>query len=304
MQDNIQELIFGDIQFDVRQEICSQHILITHFSKENISALKNNNGKTHFYMSQELYSLVQKLIKFGFLNKFELHSKIIPGEYPQTIVGTKVTIYKNDDSLFGSMAVIAYSNKIDKSIFYCHSYTENGAHKKRIKNWKKIIRNSDLDNIYFDKSMNSNEKLSVPNENSIQKAFTEFLLEATSSDAKVLFSPLNPTRLFRYNEIARQNGIDILWQEDFANLLLFFYPKIDLTLAYTNPQKTQVIKQVETKKKIVPTLVYTDYYIDPLLQNISTIEIPFNFKSLITPINNHQIIQLKKDLEIQTITFI
>ncbi|KRN33168.1 hypothetical protein QS460_03635 [Liquorilactobacillus mali] len=300
MSENNSEFVFENIQFDVRKTVIKKYVFITHYSENNINALRTSDKKIRFYLSQELYTLIQKLIRFGFIDKLQSQPKIIPAQYPQRIDGVEITAYKNDDSLYGSLAFLI--NSPSKSIFYCHSFTNKGAHSKRLKNWKKVIRQNQPSSFYLDAKMYTNNSHTIISETGIQKQFGKFISHVSAdAPAKVLFSPLNPERLAKYNETAREHDRIILWQREYAELLNFFFPDDEFLTSFSkDEQNLAVIQQVDTKLEIIDA---ENNYTDPMLRPVTAANYPTKITPLITPIDDNSLLQLKQDLKIEQIIF-
>lgn len=300
MSENNSELTFENIQLDVREKIVKNQVFITHYSDNNISALRIANKKINFYLSQELYTLIQKLIRFGFIDKLQSQPKIIPIQYSQKIGDLKVTAYRNDDSLFGSLSLSIES--ISSSIFYCHSFTTKGAHNKRINKWKKIIRQEQPSIFYLDQKMHAVNSGSIISETGIQKQFGKFLSRMSSDiPAKVVLSPLNPERLAKYNETAREHDTEIIWHEKYVKLLKFFFPDEEFSSSLPkNEQVANFVHQVEPDSELISS---SNYYIDPMLRSTISEKESTTFEPLITPLDDNEILQLKSDLKIDQIIF-
>ncbi|MFT9204393.1 MAG: hypothetical protein ABF536_03030, partial [Liquorilactobacillus mali] len=270
-----------------------------HYSENNINALRTSDKKIRFYLSQELYTLIQKLIRFGFIDKLQSRPKIIPAQYPQRIDGVEITAYKNDDSLYGSLAFLI--NSSSKSIFYCHSFTNKGAHSKRLKNWKKVIRQNQPSSFYLDAKMYTNNSHPIISETGIQKQFSKFISHVSAdAPAKVLFSPLSPERLAKYNETAREHDRIILWQKEYAELLNFFFPDDEFLTSLSDGQNLAIIQQGDPKLVIIDA---ENNYIDPMLRPVTAANYPTKITPLITPIDDNSLLQLKRDLKIEQIIF-
>ncbi|MFT9097679.1 hypothetical protein [Liquorilactobacillus sp.] len=294
------ELIFENVQLDVREVVLKERVFITHYSENNIQALRTADKNVRFYLSQELYTLIQKLIRFGFIAKLQNQPKIIPAQYTQKIAGLEITAYKNDDSLFGSLVFLI--NSTNKSIFYCHSFTNKGAHNKRIKNWKKIIRKEQPIVFYLDTKMYTNNSSPVISEAGIQKQFGKFIAHLPAdAHAKVRFSALNPERLAKYNETAKEHNTLIIWQEDYAKFLSFFFPNEEfLTSLPKDKENLRNIRQISTKFVLTAS---SDNYVDPMLHPVIEKGPVGGITPLITPIDDHELLQLKQDLKSTQIIF-
>lgn len=91
------------------------------------------------------------------------------------------------------------------------------------KTGKKIIRKEQPIVFYLDTKMYTNNSSPVISEAGIQKQFGKFIAHLPAdAHAKVRFSALNPERLAKYNETAKEHNTLIIWQEDYAKFLSFF----------------------------------------------------------------------------------
>ncbi len=144
-----------------------------------------------------------------------------------------------------------------KALGYTGRFITRGAHKKRIKKWKKAFQTAKLDLLLLDSAALQTSEVFVSN----TKKFKRFLTDLSPTDLPALkLSKLAPEEILEYQEIAKQAGRTLLLAPDLAILAKLLFPFDDFTaitstnlkLAEEKPEK--FIMQAEMTKQA--TVVY------------------------------------------------
>ncbi|KRL00079.1 hypothetical protein [Liquorilactobacillus capillatus] len=285
-------------------------VILTHLSETNLHLLYNLPKNLTCYLSQELFLLLQKMQRFNLIPALPTMGKIIPYDYPQQLGSFSITAYKNNDSLFGSLALILRHKQT--AVGYVAAFELYGGHKKRTKNWLKQMSRSKLTAFITSHTMlENNYSAQLPtSENGIQKYFAKQLQKAAEQPVKVLLSPWNPEQLHRFNETCADLNKKLVLPLTLAQFLHSFFPE-DIIYYSSNVQqatKPLVTEQLiylslEKIQKEPATIVLYDssmpFFIDPSIQKNST---GYNyFKPTIAPLAPEDITMLKQRLNITTI---
>lgn len=228
-------------KFFISQNIFEfQAVIITQLSKDNLHLLYSASPKIVFYMSQELFLLLQKMQRFNLIPVILNMGKIIPYGFPQKIGSFKVTAYKNDDSLYGSLALIISDIQTKITVGYVNIFALYGGHKKRARQWLKKMAASNMKAFITSKAMFNNKPAQLPtSENGIQKNFCKQLQNKQSAKPfSVFLSPWNPERLHRFYETCTALDKKLVLPAAMAELLHFFFPE-DTVYYYATAEVAQ-----------------------------------------------------------------
>ncbi|KRL04209.1 hypothetical protein [Liquorilactobacillus oeni] len=307
---NTDELIFKDgadfLQVDVRKKKICRQCLLTYFSSANLRALYQASPCEIFYVGFDFFVLLQKMQRFGLIPQLNAKLKIIPEGYPQQFKKLQISVYKNDDTIYGSLSLIIKHKKTNT--LYCNFFTQNGMHKKRVKNWKKAAKQLPIANLIIGSEMLISPSAQLPaSEVGLQKHFRK-VLERLQPDqmTKIVLSPWNPERLYHFNEIANGYDITIIWQPSFSHLLHYFYPHETFTTTKIKKRPEKMIFQADlAKSKKGQTFSYTDQALQNnlmLWKNYSWTD-KNNFNRLGSPENKELCRRLKLELQPQRFIF-
>ena len=215
--------------------------LFTHLSTDLLRILADKRRKNLVYLPQMLLKQLQKLVQAGFIRPLNFRKiKCYPYNYPVQISDLWVTAFPSDDGLNGAVSLLLEHE--GKALGYTGRFITRGAHKKRIKKWKKAFQTSEV---------------FVSN----TKKFKRFLTDLSPTDLPALkLSKLAPEEILEYQEIAKQAGRTLLLAPDLAILAKLLFPFDDFTaitstnlkLAEEKPEK--FIMQAEMTKQA--TVVY------------------------------------------------
>lgn len=290
-----------------------QVVILTHLSESNLHLLYSLPQGITLYMSQELFLLLQKMQRFSLIAPIPDMGKIIPYNFPQQIGSFKVTAYKNDDSLYGSLALTI--GQKSTTIGYANAFDLYGGHKKRTKKWIKKMATANLTTFITSNAMSGKRSPQLPtNENGIQKNFTKQLKSSKDEPFKVLLSPWNPERLHRFNETCSELDKKLVLPAAIASLLKFFFPTDNVYCYISEKSSTKKSSASELTRvtwkqiqdKVSDFVLYNDKqpnFIDPSIRVKKPIEnhswlSDCNFGHTITPLSDSDMTTLKSRLNI------
>ena len=230
--------------------------LFTHLSTDLLRILADKRRKNLVYLPQMLLKQLQKLVQAGFIRPLNFRKiKCYPYNYPVQISDLWVTAFPSDDGLNGAVSLLLEHE--GKALGYTGRFITRGAHKKRIKKWKKAFQTAKLDLLLLDSAALQTSEVFVSN----TKKFKRFLTDLSPTDLPALkLSKLAPEEILEYQEIAKQAGRTLLLAPDLAILAKLLFPFDDFTaitstnlkLAEEKPEK--FIMQAEMTKQA--TVVY------------------------------------------------
>ena len=230
--------------------------LFTHLSTDLLRILADKRRKNLVYLPQMLLKQLQKLVQAGFIRPLNFRKiKGFPYNYPVQISDLWVTAFPSDDGLNGAVSLLLEHE--GKALGYTGRFITRGAHKKRIKKWKKAFQTAKLDLLLLDSAALQTSEVFVSN----TKKFKRFLTDLSPTDLPALkLSKLAPEEILEYQEIAKQAGRTLLLAPDLAILAKLLFPFDDFTaitstnlkLAEEKPEK--FIMQAEMTKQA--TVVY------------------------------------------------
>ncbi|KRM97520.1 hypothetical protein FC19_GL001561 [Liquorilactobacillus aquaticus DSM 21051] len=289
-----------------------QVVILTQLSENNLQLLYSAPSKVLFYMSQELFLLLQKMQRFGLVPKITNMGKIIPYDFPQKIGPFKVTAYKNDDSLYGSLALVIRDTQT--AIGYVNAFVLYGGHKKRTKKWLKKMAGSNLTAFITSSTMFTDKSAQLPkSENGIQKYFSKQLKSIQPTEPfKVLLSPWNPERLHRFNETCTELNKKLVLPVSIAEFLHFFFPD-DTIYCYSTSETVQeqevqnkmhYISERQLKERPSDFVLQDDanpLFVDPSIQNSQACQKKSwlnksNFNRTIEPLDEKMLADLENRL--------
>lgn len=230
--------------------------MFTHLSTDLLQILADKRRKNLVYLPQMLLKQLQKLVQAGFIRPLNFRKiKCYPYNYPVQISDLWVTAFPSDDGLNGAVSLLLEHE--GKALGYTGRFITRGAHKKRIKKWKKAFQTAKLDLLLLDSAALQTSEVFVSN----TKKFKRFLTNLSPTDLPALkLSKLAPEEILEYQEIAKQAGRTLLLAPDLAILAKLLFPFDDFTaitptnlkLAEEKPEK--FIMQAEMTKQA--TVVY------------------------------------------------
>ncbi|MCQ2556612.1 MAG: hypothetical protein MJ140_01330 [Ligilactobacillus sp.] len=210
---NIQTYPTGVLLPDLGLDTLGQTTILTHLSQSNLDLLTKYPDHD-FYLSLDLFMLLQKLTRLGILATYPSNMKTLPLGYPTTIGPYTVTALASDNGYLGAIALIL--EKDSQKIGYLPSFLPQGIHKTRIKKLKKHLNAAQLDILLIAQSM-ATEQPGL-NYKQLTKYFTTQLATASSFAAY----PYSPELLLRLDDLAQKQGHPLNWQPDFQAYLQAF----------------------------------------------------------------------------------
>lgn len=234
-------------------------VILTHLDNDALDFLADYDEQKTVYVSFEFYKLIQKLIAVKLLAETQVQLKIIPYQYPLTIGDITLTAFPNDDGQFGSFALLAQG--AEKVLGYCDAIYTHGNHNKRIKRWKQIFHQNQLDILVLGSKISPVAKnQNALSENGMQEMLTKFITKnKTHTPLTALLSPFNPERLYRYDKTAKLNHTPIIWNQNYLQLLQAFYPFAEFYSAKNLPLTSKsAIVQSEQSHQLTASKIFTD----------------------------------------------
>ena len=194
--------------------------LFTHLSTDLLRILADKRRKNLVYLPQMLLKQLQKLVQAGFIRPLNFRKiKCYPYNYPVQISDLWVTAFPSDDGLNGAVSLLLEHE--GKALGYTGRFITRGAHKKRIKKWKKTFQTAKLDLLLLDSAALQTSEVFVSN----TKKFKRFLTNLSPTDLPALkLSKLAPEEILEYQEIAKQAGRTLLLAPDLAILAKLLFP--------------------------------------------------------------------------------
>lgn len=216
------------IDGDIENASAFKDIVITHLSLNTLNIIENNNSPyRRVNISFELMQLLQKLWRNRIIKKPNVMPKfrILPINYSSVLgLEFKVTPFKNDDGLIGSIALVIEDVGTGEKMGYIPNFITQGQHKSQIKNWKKHFRNYQLDQlVIFNNNSNQQSKQVTYSEKNFEKEIKLHLNNGDLSWIQKQLLPLNPDRLINIKHLADDNNIQILWTASTARLLHYYF---------------------------------------------------------------------------------
>lgn len=243
------------------------YLVLTHLKEETLNLLTQINPTTPVYLSQDLYWLLQKLMRFNFITSFPLNCKILPYGCAVTLENVEITALNSDDGLYGAIALLIASAQ--QTLAYPGAFCLQGAHKKRLKNWKKILQASQPDYLILDQRLKNLAKPDLSEVN-LQKAFLKFLNHQPLKP-KIILSPWNPERIYRYHQTALGVGWKIIFNQNYAKFLHSLYPFDTFYVDFASSE--EYFKQPATNEKIIVQTEInnstTKVFIDPVIADFA-----------------------------------
>lgn len=172
------------------------------------------------YVSQELFTLLQKLAATDLLPPLKHHLKIIPYTYPLYHDGWAITVKANEDGLYGAL-VLLLTGPDQQKIGYCFRFDQGGIHNKRIKKWKKWLKASNISYLLLGQSMFSNEPTPLMTYRGWQKHLTK-LLAATTTTTTFAINPWKIDQLLQLAKTAQQHHFNVTWQPQLAPVIAYY----------------------------------------------------------------------------------
>lgn len=218
------------IRLDPKENVASTAediYLFTHLSTDLLQILADKRRKNLVYLPQMLLKQLQKLVQAGFIRPLNFRKiKCYPYNYPVQIADLWVTAFPSDDGLNGAVSLLLEHE--GKAFGYTGRFITRGAHKKRIKKWKKAFQTAKLDLLLLDSAALQTSEVFVSN----TKKFKRFLANLSTTDLPALkLSELAPEEILEYQEIAKQAGRTLLLAPDLAILAKLLFPFDDFTAA-------------------------------------------------------------------------
>ncbi|GKS80371.1 hypothetical protein LPAF129_00560 [Ligilactobacillus pabuli] len=235
------------------------YVILTHLDNDALDFLADYDEQKNVYVSFEFYKLIQKLIAVKLLAETQVQLKIIPYQYPLTLGDIRLTAFPNDDGQFGSFALLATGP--EKTVGYCDAVYTHGNHNKRIKRWKKIFQQSQLDILVLGSKISPLTKnQNALSENGMQEMLTKFITKNNANaPLTALLSPFNPERLYRYDKTAKLNQTPIIWNKNYLQLLQAFYPYAEFYGAENLPLTSKsALVQSEQRHQLAANKIFTD----------------------------------------------
>lgn len=229
------------IRLDPKENVASTAediYLFTHLSTDLLQILADKRRKNLVYLPQMLLKQLQKLVQAGFIRPLNFRKiKCYPYNYPVQIADLWVTAFPSDDGLNGAVSLLLEHE--GKALGYTGRFITRGAHKKRIKKWKKAFQTAKLDLLLLDSAALQTSEVFVSN----TKKFKRFLANLSTTDLPALkLSELAPEEILEYQEIAKQAGRTLLLAPDLAILAKLLFPFDDFTAATPTTLKLAVEK--------------------------------------------------------------
>ncbi|WP_281164659.1 hypothetical protein [Liquorilactobacillus sicerae] len=216
----------GWLQCDIRQQLLpkTRYLIITELSPHNLQILQQAlPSQLQIWLSYDLLHLLQKMKRFELFDYSWKDFKLLPNGYPQFLGATALTAYANDDSRFGSLALLLEQNK--QRIGYCRHIAFAGPHKKRIKRWKKALQQAQINYLLLDQTMTNLPTVNhFENEAGLLHHWEKYL-NHHPHDISLALSPWNPERLGRYAALCQAHQRQLFLQPAFGKLLEWSAPR-------------------------------------------------------------------------------
>lgn len=259
-----QQTTLGIDTFEIDESV--NYLIFTHLQEETLNFLTTKSCEIPVYLSQNLYWLLQKLVRFKFIAPLSITCHVLPYSYQVRLGNFKVTAFNSDDGLYGAIALLIENQKQQK-IGYSGALSSIGAHKKRLKTWKKALHDSQLDVLLVDNALQADKHDNLSEVN-LQKALLKLLTQQTTP-ISAIFSPWNPERLYRYHQTALSVGWKIIFAKNYANLLHALYPFETFYVSFDSTQEN--LKQIPvTSKTILQQTKFdtaTVQFVDPVIED-------------------------------------
>lgn len=274
------------IDGDIENASAFKDIVITHLSVNTLNIIENNNSPyRRINISFELMQLLQKLWRSRIIKKPNVmpRFRILPFNYSSVLgLEFKVTPFKNDDGLIGSIALVIEDVGTGEKIGYVPNFITQGQHKNQIKNWKKHFRNYQLDQlVIFNNNSDQKVKQITYSEKNLEKEIKLHLNHGDLSWIQKQLLPLNPDRLINIKHLADDNNIKILWTASTACLLHYYFP--NEILIY---QKNSVLKKEQQNFLEKNDLLMADDKVQ--VSDLAVITQPINLEPLNQKIDHYR----------------
>lgn len=216
----------GWLQCDIRQQLLPEttDLIITELNPHNLQILQQPlPSQLQIWLSYDLLNLLQKMKRFELFTYNWKNFKLLPNGYPQFWGTTTITAYANDDSRFGSLALLLEQNQ--QRIGYCRHIAFAGSHKKRIKRWQKAFRHAQINYLLLDQTMTALPTVDhFTSEASLLHHWEKYLNHHPQAIFLAL-SPWNPERIGRYAALCQAHQRQLFLQPAFGKLLDWFAPR-------------------------------------------------------------------------------
>lgn len=184
----------------------TEYIFFTHMSDEVGRLLGRLPKTSEAFITQEIYKLAQRVLKFC---EVPLHilenTRIIPYDYPVELNGLTVTAKANDDGWFGSCVLLIEED--GRKTGYAPRFVTHGIHKKRIRRWKQFFRDQKLDLLILGKAMIGEGPATLNDFVDLDQGIAGLKPDATITTT---LSPYDPDSLIKLNVICRRHGHRLL----------------------------------------------------------------------------------------------
>lgn len=211
--------------------------IITHLKQDSV-IFKPDSLNYPVFVSQDLFLLLQKLVRSQIIRPISHQLKIIPYNYAQELNDISVTAYMNEDGLTGSLALVVKNE--ETAIGYCRRFDIGGLHKRRINKWKKKFKAAKINTLYLGKEMFDSPATNITSARGLYKHLEKELADSTSSKISFAASPWQIDILHQFNKIGNDMGYTVSWLPSFAKLLSYFYPEENFDAALSSSDKKLV----------------------------------------------------------------
>jgi hypothetical protein len=215
----------GRLQLDLYQQLLpdTKFLVLTHLTSNNLHFLQQNtNQQVSIWLSYEMLALLQKMKRFGLFNSQQQTFRILPPGYPQPFGDCFLTAWYNDDSLFGSIALLIKQEQ--QKIGYCRQFSLGGLHKKQISRWKKNFKQAGIQRLLLDPTMTSKQSNNHLTEDGLLHHW-EKQLNRQPKMFTAYFSPWALPRLERYVSLCQAHRRPLFLSQPFGQLLEWIAPQ-------------------------------------------------------------------------------
>lgn len=271
------------IDGDIENASAFKDIVISHFSANTLNIIESNSTPyCRINLSFELMQLLQKMWRNKMIKQPKVMPKfrILPINI-SSILGLefRVTPFKNDDGLIGSLSLVIEDVGTGEKIGYVPNFITQGQHKNQIKKWKKHFRNYHLDQLIIFNNNDTRTKKVTYSEKVFEKEVQSHLNNREFPWIQKQLVPFNPDRLMSIKQLANKNNVSISWIAPIARLLHYYFPNEKFIY-----QKDSVLKEDEKFFKHAQSLIEDD----DLQNGNSIIKQSNNFTTLTQELENYR----------------
>lgn len=215
----------GQLQCDICRRFLpdTKFLVLTSLTPNNLHFLQQNiNHQVSIWLSYEMLALLQKMKRFNLFVYQPQAFQILPLGYPQPFGDCSLTAWHNDDSLFGSSALLI--ERRQQKIGYCRQFSLRGLHKKRISCWKKAFKQAGIQTLWIDHTMTSKHSTDRLTEDGLLHHW-EKQLNRHPEMFTAYFSPWALPRLERYASLCQAHQRPLFLSQPFGQLLEWAVPQ-------------------------------------------------------------------------------